>query len=308
VLHLTYRAEDTMPFPKIPDLSELFGRLPRFGDLLRDYRTLRGVSVEELAEAVGIAPSAIRDMEAGKRAAPPKDIVIALADALHLSKSDREQLIDAADLASPTMHALMGKAPAQQARPTLQAAILVFLIADIRGYTRFTQEYGDEAAARLTERFAEFARGAAERWGGQLVEVRGDEVLLVFASARQAVRAAQELTARYGEEAQAHPELPPGIGVGLDLGEAVPVEDGYRGTALNRAARLCSLAGPGEVLVSTGVVYVAPQVDGVTFLPRGQEQIKGFDAPIPILLAAASAEPQAPEPGGKTEPGDDGWT
>lgn len=284
-----------MPLPNLPDIASLLGRLPRYGDLLHHYRTLRGMSVEQLAEATGIAPSAIRDMEAGKRAAPPKDVTLAIVAALHLSKSDREQLLDAAEMASPTMHALMGKSPTQQARPTLQAAILVFLIADIRGYTHFTQEYGDEAAARLTERFADLARSAAERWDGQLVEVRGDEVLLVFASARQAVRAAQDLAARYAEEAQVNAELPPGIGVGLDLGEAVPVDEGYRGAALNRAARLCSLAGPGEVLVSTGIVYVAPQVDGVQFLPRGQEQIKGFDAPIPILLAAPDPAPEGQE-------------
>ncbi len=287
-----------MPGPKLPDLSDLLDRLPRFGDLLRDSRTLRGMSVEQLAEAVGLAPSAIRDMEAGKRPAPPSDITRALADALQLGTQDRQALIGAAELNSPLMHALTGRTPAKPTRPTLQAAILVFLIADIRGYTRFTQEYGDEAAARLTERFAGLARTTAERWDGQLVEVRGDETLLVFASARQAVRAAHDLAARYAAEAQAHAELPPGIGIGLDIGEAAPVDEGYRGAALNRAARLCSLAGPGEVLVSTGVVYVAPQVDGVRFVPRGQEQVKGFDAPIPILLAAPSAptaSPEAPE-------------
>jgi class 3 adenylate cyclase len=71
------------------------------------------------------------------------------------------------------------------------------------------------------------------------------------------------------------------------------VEDGYRGVALNRAARLCSLAGVGEVLVSPGVMYVAPQVAGVTFITRGQEQLKGFDAPVPVMLAAASATIEA---------------
>jgi adenylate cyclase len=278
----------------LPDLSNFFNRLPRFGDLLRNYRTLRGLTVEQLAEAAGLAPSAIRDMEAGKRAAPPADVTNALADALRLSKQDRSGFMGAAELDSPMIHALTGRAQATTGRPSLQAAILVFLIADIRGYTHFTQEHGDEAAARLTERFAELARGVAERWDGHLVEVRGDEILAVFASARQAVRAAHDLAARYADEAQTHPELPPGIGIGLDLGEAVPVEEGYRGAALNRAARLCSLAGPGEVLVSTGVVYVAPQVDGVRFVPRGQEQIKGFDVPIPILLAAPSA-PDAAE-------------
>lgn len=272
-----------MRFPKMPDF---LNHLPRFGDQLRDYRTLRGLSIEEVAQAAGIAPGALRDMEAGKRSAPPKAIVTSLANALHLGKQEHGALLEAAELESPALNALLGRQPAKPAQPALTATILVFLIADIRGYTHFTQEHGDEAAARLTARFAELAQGTVERWDGRLVEVRGDEILAVFASARQAVRAAHEIQARYAEESQAHPELPPGVGIGLDLGEAVPVDEGYRGAAVNRAARLCSLAGPGEVLVSTGVVYVAPQVEGVTFVPRGQEQLKGFDGSVPILLAA----------------------
>jgi class 3 adenylate cyclase len=68
----------------------------------------------------------------------------------------------------------------------VEAGIKTFLIADVRGYTRFTQERGDEAAARLATRFAELAREAIEAAGGTLVELRGDEALAVFDSARQA--------------------------------------------------------------------------------------------------------------------------
>lgn len=277
--------------PDLPNLPDFLKRLPRYGDHLRDYRTLRGMSIEELAAAVQLAPSALRDIEAGKRSAPPKDVTIALAAALNLGGRERGELLRAAELDSPMLSAIFGdETLPSTARPPLTAAILVFLIADIRGYTHFTREQGDEAAAHLTTRFAELAQGVVERWDGQLVETRGDEVLAVFASARQAVRAAHELHERYAAEREVNPEFPLGIGIGLDLGEAVPVEQGYRGAALNRAARLCSLAGPGEVLVSTGVVYVAPQIDGVTFVPRGQEQVKGFEAPIPILLAAPSVD------------------
>src|SRR5262249_11329976 len=160
-------------------------------------------------------------------------------------------------------------------QPTLTAAILVFLIADIRGYTRFTQERGDSAAARLTARFAELAQGVVEQHDGQFVEARGDEILAAFASARQALRAAHALQTRCTEESDAHSDLPLAIGIGMDVGEAVPLENGgYRGAALNRSARLCALAGPGEVLVSVGVAYIAPQVEGVTFVARGQEQLK----------------------------------
>lgn len=275
-----------MPFPKPPNFFE---HLPRFGDQLRDYRTLRGMTVEQVAGAAGLAPKALREIESGERRAPSPDIVNALAHALHLSKGERGTLLDAAELDSPFISSVLGRhAPTKATRPPLAAAILVFLIADIRGYTHFTREHGDEAAAQLTTRFADLARAAVEQWDGQMIEVRGDEILAVFASARQAVHAAHDLQSRYVDEVHAHPELPVGIGIGLDLGEAVPVDEGYRGAALNRAARLCSLAQPGEVLVSMGVAYVVPEGDGVRFMPRGQELLKGYDTPVTILLASAT--------------------
>src|SRR5512132_188702 len=65
------------------------------------------------------------------------------------------------------------------------AGIRTFLIADVRGYTLFTQERGDEAAAKLAARFAGIAREVVEEHGGSVVELRGDEALVVFTSARQ---------------------------------------------------------------------------------------------------------------------------
>lgn len=59
--------------------------------------------------------------------------------------------------------------------------VKTFLIADVRGYTTFTQTRGDEAAARLAGRFAELARSEIEGGGGSLIELRGDEALAVFA-------------------------------------------------------------------------------------------------------------------------------
>ena len=101
------------------------------------------------------------------------------------------------------------------------AAIRTFLIADIRGYTRFTAQHGDEAASRLAARFAQVAAEGIEAWGGELVELRGDEALAVFGSARSALRSAVELQSAFTDETAADPGLPLGVGIGLDAGEAV---------------------------------------------------------------------------------------
>ena len=79
----------------------------------------------------------------------------------------------------------MGEGPVTE--PT---EIRTFLIADVRGYTLFTQERGDEAAAKLAARFAGIAREVVEQHGGSVIELRGDEALAVFSSVRQAILAA----------------------------------------------------------------------------------------------------------------------
>ena len=122
------------------------------------------------------------------------------------------------------------------------ASVRSFLVADIRGYTSYTAAKGDEAAARLVERFAELISDGVTAWSGAVVELRGDEALAVFESPRSALRAAVELQAALVDETRDHPSEPLDVGIGLDAGEAVPVGEGYRGAALNRAARLCSSA------------------------------------------------------------------
>ncbi|HLJ67030.1 MAG TPA: AAA family ATPase [Chloroflexota bacterium] len=167
------------------------------------------------------------------------------------------------------------------AHQTLAAAqVRTFLIADLRGYTGYTLEHGDEAAAQLASRFADLAAAVVTTHSGRVIELRGDEALAVFDSARQALRAAVEIQARVTLEGDAWPVK---VGIGLDAGEAVTVQDGYRGAALNLAARLCSLAGPGEVMASDGVVHLARRVDGLSYVERGLAQLKGFAEPVRVV-------------------------
>ena len=147
-------------------------------------------------------------------------------------------------LAGGTAEAPPGAAPT--------AALRTFLFADIRGYTSYTREHGDEAGAALARGFAAIAArdrprpqrppaGAARRRGAARLRLRAQGPALRVEFQRRVAAAA----------------LPRGVGIGLDAGEAVPVDGGYRGGALNRAARLCSLARAGEVLATEAVTELA---------------------------------------------------
>lgn len=105
-----------------------------------------------------------------------------------------------------------------------EADVHAFLIADVRGWTAFTQERGDEDAGRLARRFAQVTRSVVEGYRGQVLELRGDEALVVFGSPRSAIRGAVALQQRFVEETIADPSLPLTVGIGLDAGEAVAVE------------------------------------------------------------------------------------
>jgi peptide/nickel transport system substrate-binding protein len=176
-----------------------------------------------------------------------------------------------------------------------QAEIRTFLIADVRGYTRYTQERGDEAAARLASAFADTVRLTVEELGGRLVELRGDEALVVFASPRQAIRTAVALQQRFVERMRSDDSLPLRVGIGLDAGEAVPVGEGFRGGALNLAARLCSIAEPGEVLLTESLTHLSRRVDELTYLDRGRRSFKGLEQPVRVFQVEFPLEmPEAP--------------
>jgi DNA-binding NarL/FixJ family response regulator/class 3 adenylate cyclase len=170
-------------------------------------------------------------------------------------------------------------------------AIRTFMIADVRGYTSFTQTYGDQAAGRLASEFAVITRDVVESVDGRLLELRGDEALSVFDSARDAIRAATALQERFVSEAVRDADMPLLVGIGIDVGEAVPVEGGYRGGALNLAARLCSLAAPGEILASTITTHLAGPLTGIEYEDRGETRLKGMRDAVPVMRVCPVADP-----------------
>jgi ABC-type transport system substrate-binding protein/class 3 adenylate cyclase len=176
-------------------------------------------------------------------------------------------------------------AAAKSAAP--QTDLRTFLIADIRGYTTYTREHGDEAAAELVNRFTGIVAEVSAARDGFLLETRGDEALVAFVSARKALRAAIDMQARFAAE-----QIPRGVGIGLDAGEAIPVGDGYRGTSLNLAARLCAQAAAGETLASEAVMHLAAKIEGIAYVDARDLKLKGYAQAVRavVVLPTESAK------------------
>ncbi|MDX6573048.1 MAG: hypothetical protein QOC86_2204 [Gaiellales bacterium] len=232
----------------------------------------RGNELSALIAHVSDAPPKV----SARRPELPEALDDVIATALAKDRELRHPTCAA--LVTATRAALRGEGAERPAAVAETGAVRTFLFADVRGYTSYTREQGDEAAAALAQAFAGVVSRLAPQYRGTLQELRGDEALVVFDSARAALRFALAL-----QEAITESELPRPVGIGLDAGEAVAVADGFRGGALNRAARLCALAGPREVLASDAVRELAGRTDGVIYGFRRVERLKGYEKPVGVV-------------------------
>ena len=153
---------------------------------------------------------------------------------------------------------------------------------DITGYTRLTEERGDEAAAELAARLARLVRRSSQEHGGTPVKWLGDGVMFYFREPADAVLAAVEMVEAVGSH-----DLPPAH-VGIHAGPVIFQEGDYFGRTVNLAARIAEYARPGEVLVSQEVVDAA---DGgpVTFTEIGPVELKGVPRTLRLHTAHRSA-------------------
>ncbi|HEX3215165.1 MAG TPA: adenylate/guanylate cyclase domain-containing protein [Actinomycetota bacterium] len=153
---------------------------------------------------------------------------------------------------------------------------------DITGYTRLTEERGDEAAADLATRLATLVRRASQEHGGTPVKWLGDGVMFYFREPGAAALAALEMVEVVGRD-----DLPPAH-VGIHAGPVVFQDGDYFGRTVNLASRIADYARPGEVLVSQEVVD-ASEEGPVTFTEIGPVELKGVPGTLRLHIARRPA-------------------
>jgi class 3 adenylate cyclase len=154
----------------------------------------------------------------------------------------------------------------RQARD-IERILATVMFTDIVGSTESAARLGDRRWGEVVARHDELVRRQLDRYRGRPVKTLGDGFLATFDGPARAVRCAREIA----EEVQA---LGIEIRAGLHTGECELVGDDVAGMAINIGARVSSLAGPGEVLVSRTVkdlVYGS----GIEFADRGEHTLKG---------------------------------
>jgi branched-chain amino acid transport system substrate-binding protein len=170
-----------------------------------------------------------------------------------------------------------------------------FLFADLRDYTRFVETNGADAAAELLGRYRDLVRHAVSRFDGSEIKTEGDSFYVVFPAVSSAVECGLAIVGG-AEDAVAESGPPIRVGVGVHAGETVETAEGYVGGAVNIAARICSQAHAGEVLVSDTVRALTQTVLPVVFEPRGRRQLKGVAEPIALYAAIPKERARAAVP------------
>ena len=149
---------------------------------------------------------------------------------------------------------------------------------DLVGYTRLTEEHGDQVAAELAETLAVLVNRSSREHGGVPVKWLGDGVMVHYREPAGAVLAALQMVEECPQAG-----LPPAH-VGVAAGPVVIQGGDYFGRTVNLAARIAAYASASRVLVSERVVERTPP-QGVTFVEQGQVQLEGIAHPVRLLEA-----------------------
>jgi class 3 adenylate cyclase len=162
-------------------------------------------------------------------------------------------------------------------------------------------DHSTDLVKRLQERYAEalarhreLLRIAFAAHGGAEVDTQGDAFFVAFGHTRGAVEAAVAAQRSLAEET-----WPEGarfsVRIGLHTGEPYPSEHGYTGVAVHRAARICTIAHGGQVLLSRATAGIVDdqEISGVGLRDLGEHRLKDFERPERIFQLIVDGLPDS---------------
>jgi class 3 adenylate cyclase len=149
---------------------------------------------------------------------------------------------------------------------------------DLTGYTRLTEEQGDEVAARLATSLATLVEDTSRRHGGRPIRWLGDGGMFHFKVPSHAVLAGLDLV-----EAAPAAGLPP-MHIGIHTGPVIFQDGDIYGRTVNLASRIASYATAGQVMTSEETKRRS-DIQGIRFAPIERVSLKGLPQPVRLYQA-----------------------
>jgi class 3 adenylate cyclase/streptogramin lyase len=163
------------------------------------------------------------------------------------------------------------------------------LFTDIVGSTKLAAELGDRRWRQLLARHHAFVRRQLRQHGGREVDTAGDGFFATFDQPGRAIDCAVEII-------RGMKRMSVDIRAGIHMGEVEVIGPKVGGIAVHIGSRIMSMAGPGEVMVSSTVRDLMAGSD-LTFSDEGFHELKGVPAQWRLysVEAAAGEESEAAE-------------
>ena len=157
---------------------------------------------------------------------------------------------------------------------------MAFCFVDLTGFTRYTEEEGDEEALDLVERFVATVEATLPN-EALIVKTIGDEVMIVSPDPVTLTEWSFGFLTLFAERPQPR--------VGLHYGRAVYRDGDYFGGDVNLTHRVVARALGGEVMVTRQVADAIGASDFLLFRPIGKVDLKGFGEPIDLFVVESRA-------------------
>lgn len=163
---------------------------------------------------------------------------------------------------------------------TFDSAVRAILFTDIVGSTDMTERLGDARSVEMVRAHDAMVRRALKDRHGHMVKHTGDGIMASFADPAASVQCARAIQQAFEAFNLASKEKLR-VRIGIDVGEPIADSNDLFGATVQLAARLCQLARPDGILVSSAVQARIADRDQV--LSVGPRQLKGFPGPVDVF-------------------------
>ena len=205
--------------------------------------------------------------------------------------------------ALPSLDASQSRIPESPHEPTADRRLLSVLFCDLVGSTALSAQLDPEDMHELIRRYQDSVAGAITRFGGYVAKYLGDGVLAYFGwpmayedHAERSIRAALQALAAVdafqspdGKKLKARVGIASGqVVVGDIAGGNANERASIAGDTPNLAARLQSVAEPGQIVVADSTRRLAGQSFEIESL--GAQELKGFTSRIALFAVRGERE------------------